>query len=52
MSIDTAKENSGRCMPDVASKVLEERVKSRSASEAVPDNHDKNLVSTTGKKIN
>ena len=29
-----SKENSGRCMPDVASKFLEERGKSLAASEA------------------
>ena len=31
-----------RLVPDVASKLLEEWGKSLTASEAVPDNHDKN----------
>ena len=50
--VSHTKENSGRYMPDVASKFLKEWGKSLAASEAVPDNHDKNSVSTTGEKIN
>ena len=46
--VSHTKENSGRCTPDVASKFLEE---SLAASEVVPDNHDKNSISTTGENI-